>query len=139
MSLSTLGCQKPVILGVTLPTTLADHFSDLKDRYAMSSQFVFVQQTCLLCDTAETSAVSHSRHVCCATQQTCLLCQTADMSAVWPGAWILKVRSIIVWRWVFVFSQTGNCHIYIYIRKLPCTDVQNRELKRPVARIHASL
>ena len=40
------------------------------------------QQTCLLCDTADMSAVSHSRHVCCVKQQTCLLCQAADMSAV---------------------------------------------------------
>ena len=29
--------------------------------------------------------VSHSRHVCCVTQQTCLLCDTADMSAVWQS------------------------------------------------------
>ena len=28
------------------------------------------------------SGVSHNRHVCCVTQQTCLLCGTADMSAV---------------------------------------------------------
>ena len=41
-----------------------------------------MQQTCLLCHTADMSAVSHSRHVCCVTQQTCLLCHTADMSAV---------------------------------------------------------
>ena len=27
----------------------------------------------------------HSRHVCCVTQQACLLCQTADMSAVLCG------------------------------------------------------
>ena len=27
-------------------------------------------------------AVSHSRHVCCAAQRTCLLCHTADMSAM---------------------------------------------------------
>ena len=40
------------------------------------------QQTCLMCDTADMSAVSHSRNVCCATQQTCLLCHTADMSAM---------------------------------------------------------
>ena len=32
------------------------------------------QQTCLLCVTADMSAVQHSRHVCCVTQQTCLLC-----------------------------------------------------------------
>ena len=40
------------------------------------------QQTCLLCDTAHRSAVSHSRHVCCVTQQLCLLRYTAGMSAV---------------------------------------------------------
>ena len=40
------------------------------------------QQTCLPCRTADMSAVSHSRHVCCVAQQTCLLCHTADMSAV---------------------------------------------------------
>ena len=28
------------------------------------------------------SAVKHSRHVCCLTHQTCLLCDTADISAV---------------------------------------------------------
>ena len=39
-------------------------------------------QTCLQCDTADMSAVSHGRHVCCVKQQTCLLCHTADMSAV---------------------------------------------------------
>ena len=43
--------------------------------------FCVTQQTCLLCHTADMSAVSHSRHVCCDTQQTCLLCHTADMSA----------------------------------------------------------
>ena len=48
------------------------------------------QQTCLLSDTADMSAVAHRRHVCCVTQQTmsalsqqkCLLWDTADMSAV---------------------------------------------------------
>ena len=40
------------------------------------------QQTCLLCDTTDMSAVSHSKHVCCVRQQTCLLHDTADMSAV---------------------------------------------------------
>ena len=47
------------------------------------------QQKCQLCQTADMSAVSHSRHVCCLTQQafccmthqTCFLCHTADMSA----------------------------------------------------------
>ena len=33
----------------------------------------------LLCHTADTSAVRHSRHVGCVTQQTCLLGDTADM------------------------------------------------------------
>ena len=37
---------------------------------------------CLLCATAEMSAVSHSRHVCCLTQQTRVLSHMADMSAV---------------------------------------------------------
>ena len=37
-----------------------------------------IQQTCLLCDTADMSAVSHSRHVCCATRQACLLCRTTE-------------------------------------------------------------
>ena len=41
------------------------------------------QQTCHLHETADTSAVGHSRHVCCATHQTCLLCYTSDTSAVW--------------------------------------------------------
>ena len=57
------------------------------------------QQICLPCDTADMSAVphsrhvccviqqtclavSHSRHVCCVTQQTCPRCHIADMSAV---------------------------------------------------------
>ena len=50
------------------------------------------QQTCLLYDKADMSAVWHSRHVCCVTKltavshiiahQTCLLCHTADMFAV---------------------------------------------------------
>ena len=65
----------------------------------MCSQFVFVQQTCLLCPTADMSAGIHGRHacgvtqhtyllchtaevLCCVTQQTCLLRHTADMSAV---------------------------------------------------------
>ena len=46
------------------------------------STFLKTQQTCLLCDTADMSAVCHSIHVCCVTQQTCVLCDTADMSAV---------------------------------------------------------
>ena len=46
------------------------------------------QQTCLLCHTADMSAVCHSRHVCCATQQTRLLYHTADMSAV-SQCWVL--------------------------------------------------
>ena len=33
----------------------------------------------LLCLTADMSAVSHSRHVCCVTQRACLLCDTADI------------------------------------------------------------
>ena len=41
-----------------------------------------LEQTCLLCHTADMSAASHSRHVCCVTQQTCLLCHAADMLAV---------------------------------------------------------
>ena len=40
------------------------------------------QWTCLLCDTANTSAVSHSRHLCCVTQHTSLLSHTANMFAV---------------------------------------------------------
>ena len=32
---------------------------------------------CLLRDTADMSAVSHSRHVCCAAQETCMLCHIA--------------------------------------------------------------
>ena len=57
------------------------------------------QQTCLLYDTADVSAVSHgrqsllghtagmstashSRQFCCVTHQTCLLCHTAGTSAV---------------------------------------------------------
>ena len=40
------------------------------------------QRTCLLCGTANMSAVRHSRHPCCVTQQTCLLYDTAGMSAV---------------------------------------------------------
>ena len=41
------------------------------------------QQTCLPRDTADMSAVPHSRHVfCCVTQQTCLPCRTEDMSPV---------------------------------------------------------
>ena len=39
------------------------------------------QQTCLLCDTAEMSAVSYSRHVWCVTQLACLLCHTAALPA----------------------------------------------------------
>ena len=39
------------------------------------------QQTSVPCDTADTSAESHSGHVCCATQHTCLLWPTADKSA----------------------------------------------------------
>ena len=31
------------------------------------------QQTYLPCDTADMSAVGHSRHICCVTQQNCLL------------------------------------------------------------------
>ena len=39
-------------------------------------------QTCLPCDAADMSVLSHSIHVCCVPKQTCLLCDTADMSAV---------------------------------------------------------
>ena len=39
------------------------------------------QQTCLLCHTADVSAVSHSGHVCCVTEQTCLLCHAAESPA----------------------------------------------------------
>ena len=42
----------------------------------------FRQQTCLLCDTADMSAVGYIRHVCCVTQRTCLLWDTADMCCV---------------------------------------------------------
>ena len=45
---------------------------------------------CLLCDTADMSAVSHSRHVRCVTQQTCLLCHTADKSSVSHSRMSLK-------------------------------------------------
>ena len=38
-------------------------------------------QTRLLCYTADMSAVSHSKHDCCFTW-TCLLCDTLDMTAV---------------------------------------------------------
>ena len=41
------------------------------------------QHPCLLCDTADVYAVSHSRHVCRVTQKPSLLSGTADMSAVW--------------------------------------------------------
>ena len=40
------------------------------------------QQTCLLCHTADMSAVGRSRHVCFVRKHTCLLCDTADRSAV---------------------------------------------------------
>ena len=40
------------------------------------------QQTCLLSHTAGTSAVLHTRHGCCVTEQTCLLWHTVDLSAV---------------------------------------------------------
>ena len=67
----------------------------------------------LRCQSAEGFTVSRSRHVCCVTQQTCMLFQTADTSAVWPLAWILKVRSVIVRRWAFVFSKRETA-IYIH-------------------------
>ena len=35
-----------------------------------------------LCHTADMSAVSRSKHLCCVKQQTCLPCHTADTSAV---------------------------------------------------------
>ena len=35
-------------------------------------------EACLLCRTADMSAVSHSRPVCCITQQTCLLCHLTE-------------------------------------------------------------
>ena len=41
-----------------------------------------MQQTCLLCRTADMSGVSHHKNVCCVTQQTCLRCDTTGMSAV---------------------------------------------------------
>ena len=47
--------------------------------------FCAAQQTCLLHDKEDMSAVRHSRHVTCllcVTQQTFLLCDTAGMSAV---------------------------------------------------------
>ena len=40
------------------------------------------QQTCMLWDTADMTAVLLSRHVCSFTQQTRLLCDTTDLSAV---------------------------------------------------------
>ena len=43
------------------------------------------QQTCLLCEIADMSAVSHSRHVCCVTQQTCLLCGKANSLLCYAG------------------------------------------------------
>ena len=36
----------------------------------------------MLCDTADMSAVGHSRHVYCVALQTCLLCDEADTSDV---------------------------------------------------------
>ena len=54
--------------------------------------FCVTQQTCLLCHTADMSAVTHSRHVCCVTPQTCLLCHMADMSSAVSRSWMfLKV------------------------------------------------
>ena len=40
------------------------------------------QQRRLMCDTADMSAESNRRRICCVTRQTCLLCHIADMSAV---------------------------------------------------------
>ena len=49
------------------------------------------RQKCLLCQTADTSVVSHSRHVCRTTQQTCLLCHTEDIAAVSHSRHVLCV------------------------------------------------
>ena len=51
-------------------------------RFLMASGYHVTQQTCLLCHTADMSALSRSRHVCWVTQLTYLLCHAADVSAV---------------------------------------------------------
>ena len=52
------------------------------------------QQTCLLCQTADMSAVSHSRQACCVTQHACLLCPTADASAASHSRLVCCVRRL---------------------------------------------
>ena len=49
-------------------------------------------QTRLLCHTAEMSAASHRRHVCCVTEQTCQMSETADMPAEWHSKRVCCVR-----------------------------------------------
>ena len=54
-----------------------------QNRYYFFGGFSRVnQQTYWQRDAADMSAASHSRHVCCAKLRTCLLCGTANVSAV---------------------------------------------------------
>ena len=53
-------------------------------RWVSGESASVTQQTCLLCQTADISAVLHSRHVCvcCVTRQICQLRHTADTCVV---------------------------------------------------------
>ena len=50
--------------------------------FAKARKQIITSYSFQLCDTADRSALWYSKHVCCVIQQTCLLCHTADMSAV---------------------------------------------------------
>ena len=67
---------------VTQQTCLLCHTAEMSAVSHSRDVCCVTQQSCLLCHAADMSAASHSRHVCCVTQQTCLLCHTADMSEV---------------------------------------------------------
>ena len=82
----------------------------------------FVSQAggaCLLCHTADTSAVSHSSHVCCVTQQTCLLCHTADMSAVSDSRHVCRVT-----QQTYLLCHTADMSPVSYSRHGSCATQQ---------------
>ena len=70
------------------------------------------QQTCLLCHTAEISAVSHRRHVCWVTQRTCLLFPTVHMSVVSQSRHFSCVD--LLWHRRFRFGSLSPWYISIH-------------------------
>ena len=80
---------------------------------------------CLLCHTADVSAVWHRRHVCCVTQQTCLLCHTADMSTVSHSRYVYSVA-----QQTCLLCDMADVSAVSHSRHICCVTRQTRPLCR---------